>query len=507
MTITQEELQMAVLGRVSKRLFPEMPGADASESLLTQIMKDGGGNSQGRSRQGFQKGKKAHPFDRHKVKSLLLANEHHSTCIHTKVNATVGLGHVTTEERAARKKIMDGDPTGIMILQANMGNISRTDEILDPLCQHSWQETQCDACEDFWQVGEGYIEVVRRDAGPNGTGQITGLHHLPAEEVWYVLEDDDYNMHYEVQGGEDAVATRRFACFGDLANFQSRLPNLTGASFGQVVTQSDDGPRISEVIQIRQPTSLSRWYGYSDWLAAVAPIELAQCLRQWKFDFFNNRGVPEFMLFILGQRLGETEWQTVVDSLNANIGRGNSHKSIALNLENPEIEVQLEKLALDNKGEDTFDKTTESLAMSIVTAHRVPPLLAGILVPGKLGATNELPNALIAFQTLVVGQAQRLFQQTFANTLGNPALNGRLGLTGEDFEYRRITDAYDMGSMDTMARMRQTLPEANAEGRDLSSGVKKGAPELARVAREIAKERGQDRLVELIETYIEAQAA
>lgn len=483
-------------------LFSGM-GFNEEGSWFSQITKV---ESDGFSSQAFSTGRKEHPFDLHKAKALLLVNEHHSTCIHAKVNATVGVGHVTTEERAARKRLMEGDPLALAILKYNIGTISKVDEVLDPFCETSWQETISDVCQDFWQTGQGYLEVVRNDSG-----SITGLHHIPAEDIYLVLEDDNYNRHWEVVGNNDSGTTRRFALFGDLADFKRRRKEMAPDVDPEAMMADDEDAPVSEVIQFRQPTSLSRWYGYPDWLSGVASIELMKCLRQWKYDFFNNRGVPEFMLFLLGQKLTTEQWETVKAALNANIGKGNSHKSIALNLENPEIVVQLEKLSLDNKGEDTFDKTSDTLAVSVVTSHRVPPLLAGILIPGKLGANNELPNSLVAFQTLVIGPAQRIFQQTLKNTLGDSAKNGGLGLSGDDFALRRILDAYDMDSADTMSRMRQTLPEANAEGRDLSAGVRKQdaaqTMALAKTARDLAKSKHQYNLADTLQAYIDANEA
>ena len=191
---------------------------------------------------------------------------------------------------------------------------------------------------------------------------------------------------------------------------------------------------------------------------------------QYKYDYFLNRGVPEFMLFITGQKLSPDDWKKVENALKANIGLGNTHKSLALNLENAEINIQLEKLAMENTSDENFATTSDNIALRIVSTHRVPPLLAGILIPGKLGATNELPNALMGFQALNCGPAQRLFQQTLGRTLGSPEAGLKLTLT--DFEFFTILDEVDIGLMQTTSQMRQTIPEAKAQGRDLGKGLK-----------------------------------
>ena len=139
-----------------------------------------------------------------------------------------------------------------------------------------------------------------------------------------------------------------------------------------------------------------------------------------------------------------------------------------MNFSDPELKVQLERLQ-----ETSREKLAElwpTIELAIVSGHRVPTTLAGIQIPGKMGAANELPNALVAFQTLYVGQHQRIFQGTLGLTLGSP--DAGLGLAPTDFLLRRITDSYDMGQIDTMSRMRQTATEAQMQGRKLDQGLK-----------------------------------
>ncbi len=124
-----------------------------------------------------------------------------------------------------------------------------------------------------------------------------------------------------------------------------------------------------------------------------------------------------------------------------------------------------------------FKDMMEALALNIVSAHRVPPSLAGILFHGKMGAANEMTNAILAFQTLVISQAQKTITSVLDRTLGDPEKNGGLGLKRGDFKFRTVVDvvAEEMKKLqpaDTMGRMKQGLGEAAAEGRDLDQGLK-----------------------------------
>ncbi len=405
------------------------------------------------SGQGVTLGRKQHPFDRSTVNKFQVSNVHHSTCIKTKTAATVGLGFEATEDA-------DG--------------LTAVDRELNPLCENSFTDVLNDVGEDYYQCGEGGFEIVRESDEPNAS--ILGIHHIPCAHLHRFLEDSLYNSHFEITTGEGSTVSRRFARFGELAEFKKRIAEGQGTSgsilFQQQDIQSNNVKDIrSEVIILRQPTSLSRWYGFPDWLAATASIELVQCFLQFQFDFFLNRGVPEFLLFITGQKLGKEDWKKVETAIKANIGLGNSHKSMALNLQNENIKIQVEKLAMESKSDEGQVKLKENLALDIVSAHRVPPLLAGIQTPGKLGASNELPNAIMAFYLLVIAPAQRIFEQTLGCTLGDKERNGSLGLTPKDFKLKKIIDVMNLEMMATVGGMREDTTSAAATGRDLEAGL------------------------------------
>lgn len=429
-------------------------------------------SEEGVSRQAVALGRVHHPFDFDAATRFQTSNVHHSACIKAKVSSTVGLGFKAKQDETPEEARKNADEESVV------------DKVLNPLCETSFAEVLMDVAEDFYQVGNGYLEVVRRGGTPRTTSspgatsrtngeEITGIHHLPSSQCSVFIENYYYDRHYEVlTPGVDAIP-RRFAVFGDKANFIRRMGNSGNSAIPSAPIVGDVDPdAVSELIAFRQPSSLSRWYGFPSWISAVASIELTQCLHQWKYDFFLNRGVPEYLLFITGKKLDAEDWKKLEDNLKGNIGLGNSHKSLALNIGDPDVRVVLEKLAGEGKEADSFVPMKENLAMDIVSAHQVPPLLAGIQIPGKLGSVNELPNALLAFDVLVTEPAQRLFKQILGRTLGNPKLNGGLPLALTDFHFRRVIDTIDLNTANTISRMRTPLAAARAEGRDVAEGLR-----------------------------------
>jgi len=393
------------------------------------------------SNQYINTGDQPHPFDMQVAKDFSDANVHHSTCIRTKTDSTVGLGFKTDSE-----------------------DFSKEEEILDPLCNTSFQDVISDACDDYWQLGNGYLEIVRDSSEENSP--IIGIHEIPGEGVQISLENVLGDIHYLVRDREGGM-DQRFPSFGGLASFQRRMKANGSSPFGF------DPNAFSEIIPFRKPSSRHRHYGYPDWLAAVAEIELTQCILQHEFDFYLNRGVPEMIIVTKGQTHSKKDKERINTALSATMGLGNQHKSIHIDLPNPDADLDIHKLAMESKGDASiFTQMAESLALHIVSAHRVPPLLAGIQIPGKLGASNEMVQALMGFHLLVIAPAQRIFRRVLVNTLGNPRLNGGLSLSRRDFNFNTLKDELDLNALDTVARMRQSPQEAKAQGRDLSEGTK-----------------------------------
>jgi len=112
----------------------------------------------------------------------------------------------------------------------------------------------------------------------------------------------------------------------------------------------------------------------------------------------------------------------------------------------------------------------ETLTQNIVSSHRVPPLLANILIPGKLGASNEFINALIGFQLLVINPFQNVIEKMLAKTLGGD--EGVEGLNPDDFRLRTITSQIDINGMDAISRSRSEATSGDNADRDYGDGVK-----------------------------------
>lgn len=375
---------------------------------------------------GISVGLKSHLIDKIASRELRDFNATHAISLDAKKASSVGLGHREQEIH----------------------------DTLDPLTRFSWQDTLDALGEDYWETGECFLEIVY--GNQENREIITGLHHVESAQCNIEVESENNAelYHYIVEGETGGAETLVMAKFGDLADLKRRFgqpdndvtedpsgkdspegSELPGGSIGLdlalrnandvVQAQTRGGNTLSgnivnsEILHIRQSTNRSRYYGYPDYMSAVPSIELVQCMTQHEFDFYFNRGVPEFLLFLIGPNIGQC-WEKVEALIKANQGPGNSHKTGAIHIpgDAEATKVQVEKLAMEDAHNSGFAEKSLSLDMRIATAHGMPPKLANIALPGKSGSANEDPNAMLVFQMRKLGQAQRNFSRIFACSLG-----------------------------------------------------------------------------------------
>lgn len=409
-----------------------------------------------------------HPHNFEELHRLLDINETHAAAVQAKAAALTGLGFRSP----------------------------KIAKVLDELTEEGFQTELNATSLDFIVTGNGALEVTSRG------GSIKGIRSLPAADIKIATESaSGVPFHYEYQAVTSASAGAssdgivRFCAFGQKEQFIARMR----AHYGDK-TDKVDADAISEVIFFadRIPTK-DAFYGWPTYLSALQYIDKSAHMSQHESDFFLNRCVPEFLLFLLGRKIDKPTMDLLCSTFGDMKGLGNQFRSGIFNLPDAAMRVEAIKLGLEASGDgQMMAMHRQSTVESILSAHMLPGLLA-MVQSGKKnpGATNEFPNALQAFQILWVALKQRYFSQVLARTFGK---DPRIPLEPEDFMpegeledqipgmegmprkikpgthyngFRTLLDEIDINQADTLSRMKQTPMQAKAEGRDLSKGLKK----------------------------------
>ncbi|MEK7424587.1 MAG: hypothetical protein AAB131_12200, partial [Actinomycetota bacterium] len=353
MTSISEMQFMEILG-ARMPLFGE---GSALATLLTKELVPGAASTQ-----GANLGEVAWPFSRSGCLTWMTLNEYHAACIDTAVACIVGLGFELPSEQKERAQPTDplAPASAAPPPKKNPAERSKVSETLDPLCDGSFQEVITDVTTDVVNTGNGALEVVRQQRG-NQNSPVAALYHIPIPTIGKWIEGTDGAYHYVVHPTETVDG------FGDvhMRVFASERAAPRGMSIGESrQLNSSDMPteEASEVIFFRRPTPLSRHYGWPHWLGAVPSIELYKSLTQHLFDFFNNRGVPELLVLFMGKKIPDPEWKKITESLKQHRGLGNAFKSMALNIQDEAMKVQVEKLADETGPEGIIGELSDVLA-------------------------------------------------------------------------------------------------------------------------------------------------
>lgn len=501
--ILKDTTQIASGLVVCPQLFNELDFHDLSNSLIksddtiekeakafdAEITKEQGTEAQPTNQHfptGFTSLSIPHPVDIHVARKFKDVSPHHASCIQSKKYSILGLGFVSDGSEAEDSKARSD--TDVKTTESKIGSLltgeafieSKADEKLDPLTLQGFMSELYRVIEDFLDAGTGYLEVVRGDGD-----EIIGINWLPYEDIHAVVVKDKEGKSrliyrytgtfssfgalgthrwYSLFGKEnrDWVWDTFYAPIGDDVNDSILDENNNVTSRSGITKQ-----QVSEIIPFMVPSNRAKFYGYPEWLSASSFVTLLSAAMQYKSDFYTNRGVLAYVMWMTGQ-IDDDKWKNIEAHVQASVGGGNNFKNLAIKLgSDPKARLGIEKLASSDKTELQFASDQEVFAQSIVSAHRVPPVLANILIPGKLGATNEAVQALVSFQLLEIGPKQVIVQNILARTLGGK--DGVKGLEPEDFRLRTITSQFDITGLDTIGRAREEAVGAN---RDFSDGVK-----------------------------------
>lgn len=232
---------------------------------------------------------------------------------------------------------------------------------------------------DYEIYGNAYIEVVR--IGNN----VEKLYHLPARDVRI---DKDRKGYWQIPKGK--LLTGQYFC-----NFDEKSKN----------------PADHELIHLKNYTPLSSYYGLPEYLGCVPAITTLTYIAEFNLRYFSNGCMPDLAIIVEGGELDSKTEDEIVDYLAENMkGLVNSHKTLFLNVNQKDVKIRIEKL--NEVKEGSFKILRDSSRDEIISAHGVPPRLAGIMVAGSLGGTNESKAQMQTFMDVYVKPKQKALTES-----------------------------------------------------------------------------------------------
>ena len=218
------------------------------------------------------------------------------------------------------------------------------------------------AATDYLSFGNAYLEIVR-----NRLGTIIGLQHVPA-----------INMR---------VLTGR-------KGFRRLLPG------GEYIDFSND-----QMVQVKEYDEIQQIYGMPDWLGGLQSALLNEDATLFRRRYYVNGAHLGYILYTNDAKLPPAARTKLEEKFREGKGVGN-FKSSYIHIPNgTEKAIQIIPIG-DISQKDEFANIKNISANDVLTAHRVPPVLMGIVPQGNssLGDPEKIERVYIRTEVRAICQ-------------------------------------------------------------------------------------------------------
>lgn len=327
----------------------------------------------------------------------------HSSAVRQKASDVCGLGWDIVKVKGS-KDAKNSDKEKL----ENFFKFCNPKETFTEVAQSVWT--------DFEAIANAYYEVVRgEDEEPKA------LYHLPAHTI-RATKDPDIFLQVRNQkkkifrrfdtDSEDKVA-KRYVEEKVVVELEKSIENEDQK---KIAKQGwDFAEATSEIIQIKNYTSRSTYYGIPEWIPSVGAILGNIECRDYNLKFFENNGVPHYAIIIKGADLDE-DLENVIATFFSQEIRGDAHKTLIIPINSQEVEVKFEKLSTDVR-DASFRMYKQDNRDEIIRAHRVPFSRMQVATPGKLGGGGQAREENETYKKSVISPKQLIHEHRLNQTI------------------------------------------------------------------------------------------
>ena len=157
----------------------------------------------------------------------------------------------------------------------------------------------------------------------------------------------------------------------------------------------------THAIQLMRHSPEYNFYGLPDYIGALNWIDVEYRIPKYNLDRFDNGFFPSALIQMFGSPPEGTTAKQYVKSMVSNFtDEANNSKIVAEMLDSPEQAAKITTFESEKQGE--FEKLAEMAKVNIISAHRIPPVLAMIETAGKLGGNQQISESHNLFMNSVI---------------------------------------------------------------------------------------------------------
>ena len=263
--------------------------------------------------------------------------------------------------------------------------------------------------------------------------KIVRVKYIPFDKVRIAADDEDNSRI--VKGTEKGKSY--FLISGDWQQYRKDKykPDLI-ASFNGVYYED-----ATELIYHTEYRAGVDYYTHPSYISSIDWIELDREIANFHLSSVHNGFTPSMIISFKGGIPSEEERKQVKKNLEKQYAGTDNASSVFVTFsENGDTAPEFIPINL-NASDDRFIQLEEQIQQNIIVGHGASPIVAGIAVAGKLGASNEVIESEQIFQRNVIDKRQKAIERSFNSILVASGNSDKVELEGiKSFDEKNIED-------------------------------------------------------------------
>ena len=329
------------------------------------------------------------PYDLDSLARIFEEHAIHHSAVNAKALNCVGLGYKWEHSRKLKKKLekAQGDKDKVeRIVESIHAEMEKMDEVFEDFNEEeTFTESFVKAVTDMYALGNGYIEIGRRNDGSIGY-----VGHVPATQI-------------RVRKGRDGFVQQVFS--------NKKPQAVFFRNYGDKETPDpiNHDPKPNELMHLKMYSPTNTYYGVPAIVSALSSVVGDKFAQEYNIDYFENKAIPRYAIVIKGAKLSEKGKQELVKYFRNEV-KGKNHGTLVIPLPatmGQQVDVKFEKLE-GGVQDASFEKYRKANRDTIISAHRVPPTKVGIFDNANLAVSRDADKT---FKEQVIGPDQERIEK------------------------------------------------------------------------------------------------
>ena len=183
----------------------------------------------------------------------------------------------------------------------------------------------------------------------------------------------------------------------------------------------------TQILYVKEYRPGTVFYTLPDYISSIDWIALDKEIANFHLSSIQQGFTPSMIISFNSGIPTEEEQQKIYKQVQKKYGGSDNGSKVFITYSDGADNAPTFTPISLNDSDDRFLMLEDHIIQNIVIAHRIPPVVAGIMIEGKLGGSDEVAEAEALFQVQVINGKQSLIERGF-NKLFNVSNTGELKL-------------------------------------------------------------------------------